>query len=673
MASVPTSWAQISFANLKGFAFRAQAKTAETLTRLTAAGGTILIVTESEQYKSLLARHAFLENYSSFGLEFFQSGTILATFTKVSRSPEQPALPTIDTSDTRISYDLHTLLPFINSAWLHQRPNPTSNDSSWDSQKQSARASAESEIQALQNLADQKINEYQQREVYLLKENEEARGSIEDLHAKLAEMTASFLSMQKSLHDIIKSRAWKATEWPRRAIDAAKLAKHRLAAKRSFTSQAADQKSAANNINVSTFDYLSIPVQSPPVNTTKETLKKSTTESSYLNPIWTGTFLDIDDNSTNSGRQRCKRILFIDWRLPEPDKDSGSCRMHEILKIATSTGKPVDFAGNENSAEQKYLDIMLELGIHPILGRESIVRHLRKFGSQYSVIIICRPEPAAYYAPLARCYCPQARLVFDTVDLHFLRYYRAQALAEDNSEEKQQFATLHLRHFATEKFLAEVCDSTIVVTDEEKVLLSEFIDPSRIEVIPNIHSIPLQDEIPGFQDRQGLLFIGGFDHAPNADAVIYFSEQILPLVKKILPDIILYIVGSNMKDNIAKLSSDNIKPIGYVEDLTTIYNQVRAFIAPLRYGAGLKGKVGQSMSYGVPVVGTSVAFEGFGVIDRKQGLIANSPEEFAAAVVEVYSHPELWQTISEDGQKLVESRFSSNSAQTVIDRVIGDD
>jgi glycosyltransferase involved in cell wall biosynthesis len=162
------------------------------------------------------------------------------------------------------------------------------------------------------------------------------------------------------------------------------------------------------------------------------------------------------------------------------------------------------------------------------------------------------------------------------------------------------------------------------------------------------------------------LFVGGFDHQPNLDAVKFFCKVVLPLIHHDLPEVEFRIVGSNMPAEIWQLASSRIVPIGYREDLTDELINARVFIAPLRYGAGMKGKVGQSMAYGLPVVGTSIAAEGFGATTNEHLLIADDPSEFADHVVRVYNDRELWTSISERSHKFMRDNYSPESLQPAI-------
>jgi glycosyltransferase involved in cell wall biosynthesis len=219
-------------------------------------------------------------------------------------------------------------------------------------------------------------------------------------------------------------------------------------------------------------------------------------------------------------------------------------------------------------------------------------------------------------------------------------------------------------YYARELIISKASDKVVVVSDEEMRLLGDEDATLDIVTIPNIHTI--SELTPGFGERKGLLFIGGFDHQPNKDAMIYFCSEILPQITKILDDIKVTIVGSNMPDEISKLQSEHIRPLGYVEDLKPVLEEARIFVAPLRYGAGMKGKVGLSMSHGLPVVGTSIAAEGFGFSDGKEMLITDSPSQFAEYTINLYRNEMLWNELSKHSKNFIKDNYSPSATKNRI-------
>jgi len=189
-----------------------------------------------------------------------------------------------------------------------------------------------------------------------------------------------------------------------------------------------------------------------------------------------------------------------------------------------------------------------------------------------------------------------------------------------------------------------------------------------VEVLSNIHHIfPVSK---GFSERRDLLFIGGFIHPPNVDAVVWFTDEIFPLVQREIPEVRIYVVGDDPPPSFRAFDSDTVKVTGYVQDVTGFFSDCRVFVAPLRYGAGIKGKINQSMSYGLPVVTTTIGAEGMGLIHGENALIADDPGDFADEVIRLYRDEALWNRISSGSQENVKQFFSYEAAVTAIKGIL---
>jgi glycosyltransferase involved in cell wall biosynthesis len=204
-----------------------------------------------------------------------------------------------------------------------------------------------------------------------------------------------------------------------------------------------------------------------------------------------------------------------------------------------------------------------------------------------------------------------------------------------------------------------------VVSPVEKQILEKECPHIRIEVVSNIHEILGRGG--GFSNRRGLLFIGGFHHSPNVDAVLFFVRNIFPLVEKALPDVRFHIIGSNIPPEIGRLANLRILVHGFVPDVGPFFNASKISVAPLRFGAGIKGKINQSQAYGVPVVATSAAVEGMQLAHGESVLVADTPEKFAEAILNVYTNENLWNRLSQNGIKNLEQHFSFNSARSGLE------
>ena len=203
------------------------------------------------------------------------------------------------------------------------------------------------------------------------------------------------------------------------------------------------------------------------------------------------------------------------------------------------------------------------------------------------------------------------------------------------------------------------CTST-----EDEIALTTETAGKPVAIIPTIH--PLHDRGKAFAERRNLLFIGNFNHTPNRDAVEFFVEKILPLIHKTLPKVRLDVIGSNAPHHFQAYASEGVNIHGYVPDIEPLFQSSRVFVAPLRFGAGVKGKIGDALSYGVPVVTTSVGAEGMQFEHDKEVLLANTPEDFANYVIQAYTNPELWQRLSDAGYEHIAKHFSPEAVERTI-------
>ena len=357
-----------------------------------------------------------------------------------------------------------------------------------------------------------------------------------------------------------------------------------------------------------------------------------------------------------------RRILVIDYAVPTPDKDSGSVRMLGILRIMRGMGFSVTFAADKLENGANYIASLNSLEINVLQGYTDIRRYLQQWGNTLSAVIISRPEMGKQYLSLVRTYAPKAQLDYDTVDLYYLRFQRGAELTGNPKlvKKAQEYHQL-------EMLCCTTADRVFAITDTEKTVIQQNWPNTQVEVIPNIHSVKVSPS--PWSAREGLVFIGGYDHQPNVDAVVWFVQEILPIITKNIPGIKFTILGSNPPEALNSLISSNVKVEGWVPDPEPYFSAARVFVAPLRYGAGMKGKVGQAMSLGLPVVTTQIGAEGMQLKDNVHALIADTPEAFAAAVVRLYNDEVLWKRIQRDAAAHIDKNFSASAVETILQRI----
>jgi glycosyltransferase involved in cell wall biosynthesis/predicted nuclease with TOPRIM domain len=363
---------------------------------------------------------------------------------------------------------------------------------------------------------------------------------------------------------------------------------------------------------------------------------------------------------------RVKRVLVVDYVMVTPDQDSGSLRMSELLELFAQLGYRITFVASNLEFRPPYGEQLQQRGIEVLYAPfvYSIPKFLEENGRWFDIVLLSRADIAHWFLKPARRHAPNALLVFDTVDLHFLREQRMAELEECGERAKEAEARMR-----QELDLVAKADVTLVVSPVERELVLRHRPEARVEVLSNIHRI--YGSAKAFTDREGLLFIGGFNHTPNVDAVLFFVREVLPLVRRRLEGVRLTVVGSRPPPEVEELAHrEDVEVTGYVPDVSGLFARTRLSVAPLRYGAGVKGKVNMSMAYGVPVVATTMAMEGMYLQDGRDVLVADGAEAFAEAVVRLYTDRALWERLSRNGLSNLEQHFSRRAARAALERVI---
>lgn len=358
-------------------------------------------------------------------------------------------------------------------------------------------------------------------------------------------------------------------------------------------------------------------------------------------------------------------ILIVEACMITPDQDAGSVRMLNLLRILRDDGHHVTFIADNLQGITKYAAMLTRMGIEVLHGQYagSVRKVLRERGPSLDTIIFCRHYIAIQYIDSVRALAPRAQIIFDTVDLHFLREEREAQLLDNAGMVRSAALTR-----AKELSVIEKCDITIVVSDTEKALLGTIQPSARVDIVSLINT-PISVGAP-FAERNGILFIGGFRHSPNVDAIKWYVSEVFPIVRQLLPNVVTTVVGSNMPDQVAELAQDGLRILGFVEDTDPLLRAARVSIAPLRYGAGIKGKINEAMNHGIPVVATVCAVEGMQLVNGHDVLVADNAADFAQAIVRLHTDAALWDTLSAAGRANVQAHFSPDAARPAIRQLL---
>ena len=365
-----------------------------------------------------------------------------------------------------------------------------------------------------------------------------------------------------------------------------------------------------------------------------------------------------------------KGMLVVADMLPLFDFHSGSLRLKTLIGMLTSQGWDVTFGSIlaeeslpdilKNPEKLKYYETALENeGVKTIIyGELSINKYLERLQKKPKWVFLSFPSVASRIIPAVRMNCPSTKIIYDMVDFHYLRLKRWAEIQQDESLmiEAEKMADLE---FAC----VNNSDITIAISEVEKCSVLSYVNAKNIQVLPNVFEIPkVKSNL--IADREGIVFIGGFWHPPNEDAIIWFVNEVWPIIRKKRPDVSLSIVGSNPTKDVVDLGKvDGVKVFGFVLDLAPILYSHRLAIAPLRYGAGMKGKVGQSLAYGLPLVTTSVGAEGMDLVNGEDVFIADNKFIFAKYVIKLIDDDELWQKFSKNGIEFIKANLSPEVIQ----------
>jgi glycosyltransferase involved in cell wall biosynthesis len=342
---------------------------------------------------------------------------------------------------------------------------------------------------------------------------------------------------------------------------------------------------------------------------------------------------------------------------PDFDRQSGSLRFFSILRILSQRYRVVFVrdAAPAGTAEDRYVESLKALGIDVHWGDRSSVRKILR--QQHAGVIFEFFHCAERWIHMVRGLCPDLPVAVDSVDLHFMRETRAAEYSTDRASALEEARRTRKRELTVYR----AADIVITVTDQDREALLAHEPGARATVIPNIHA--MAGTVPAFRSRcrHSLLFVGGFNHLPNVDAVLFLTQEVMPRVRRRLPDVTLTVVGDSAPSEVRRMVAEDVVLTGWVPEIGPYLDSHALSVAPLRFGAGMKGKVGEAMAAGLPVVATKVAAEGMGLKHGVDVVIADSADDFAAAVVKVCTDEDLHVRLSENGRRTARERWSEGT------------
>lgn len=391
---------------------------------------------------------------------------------------------------------------------------------------------------------------------------------------------------------------------------------------------------------------------------------------------WQHTFTGLGEEGVDLQRHKDRRVAFralvIDHAMPCEGQDAGSYAALQEMQLLIDLGAKVTFVPLDLMRLGKHADVLERMGVECITRpwASSVTGFLERRGQEFDVVYITRYEVAEGVLDDIEQHC-DAKVLFNNADLHFLRELRALEV---------QGGSFAKAHETRDRELAVMrrVDAILSYNEtEHEIIASHLMRSDHVFKCPWVLN-DLTSSIP-FADRSGLAFVGGFGHPPNAEAVQYFVKSVMPLLRQAAEQpesglygqpIKLHVYGSKVSAEIESLASDDVIIEGFVESLDTVFNQCRLFVAPLLSGAGVKGKVLDSVAYRVPAVLSPVAHEATGLTPGVNTAVAGTPEAWVGSIIKLYTDERAWSDCRGGLAALASHSYSRENGRQMMANVL---
>ncbi len=359
--------------------------------------------------------------------------------------------------------------------------------------------------------------------------------------------------------------------------------------------------------------------------------------------------------------------LVIDDRVPEWDRNAGGVTLNQYLHLLQGMGYQVVFCpAFDGTPTQPYTATLQQDGIEVLHAPETLERWLRAHGRQLDLVWTARPDVTGPILDLIRAET-RAPVLYYTHDLHHLRERRRWELEGDAHAltESKRLKQVENRIFAR-------VDRVLTPSEDEAVVIRADVPTAQVHAIPPYLLPAALLARPGpSAERDALIFVGGYNHPPNVDAAVWLVQDIMPLVWAALPDVRLLLVGNAPPPAVERLASRRVAVTGFVPDVAPLYAGSRLSVNPVRYGAGVKGKIVASLQEGVPVITTAVGNEGLGLMHGAEAWIAETAADFAEGIVALYRDPARCAVMATAAQAVLRRRFSEDAARAALMDALG--
>jgi glycosyltransferase involved in cell wall biosynthesis len=355
------------------------------------------------------------------------------------------------------------------------------------------------------------------------------------------------------------------------------------------------------------------------------------------------------------------KVLIIGFVWPEPKSSAAGSRMMQLIEVFQSANYDITFASacakSDNAFDLSSIGVTIKNIVLNDASFDTFIKDLNP-----SIVIFDRFMVEEQFGWRVAEQCPDALRILDTEDLHCLRKGREQAFKDQAIFDKN-----YLQNDTAKREIASIlrCDLSFIISQVEvEILVNQFkIDEHLLYYLPFLLdpvSPEAQRNSPKFKDRNHFITIGNFMHKPNVDAVMFLKSNIWPLIKKELPKAEMHVYGSYVSEKAMQLHNpkEGFLIKGFTENVNQVMQDAKVCLAPLRFGAGLKGKLIDAMLNGTPCVTTTIGAEGmYGTLKDTNAFIADDPENFAKQAVELYSNKIYWNGKQKNGFMIINTLY----------------
>ena len=357
------------------------------------------------------------------------------------------------------------------------------------------------------------------------------------------------------------------------------------------------------------------------------------------------------------------KLLIIGFVWPEPKSSAAGSRMMQLIKSFQDQNYQITFASScTKTTNAINLEDINVTQVFIKLNDSSFDEFVKELNPD--VVLFDRFMTEEQFGWRIAEYCPKARRLLDTEDLHCLRKGRHKAL-----KDKKEFDDSYLFNDIAKREIASIyrCDLSLMISEVEiDILIKKFkVDKALLMYVPFLldkNILKTENRLPKYNSRTHFVTIGNFLHEPNYDAVLYLKQSIWPLIRKKLPDAELHVYGAYESQKVSQLNNkkDGLIIKGFAEDVNQTLEKYRVCLATLRFGAGLKGKLIDAMQNGTPCIMTSIAAEGMFGGSEANGFVEDNEHEIASKAIELYKNEAIWSDKQENGFEILNTRFNKN-------------